>query len=510
MTRQPSILLDMTPLQAGAPTLYNEPQRLLRALLSSWPTDSDAPALHALANGHLPLIPDLLPPGHPNLRLSYGDYPLHAPSEGNARAYAAWWRNTLERYRPAVVHLWDPFHSAMPDLPEPGDTPLVLSLSERPLAGLSREARALLRRADALCVTTNAQRDALLALGLATERVRLLPLPPGPLATLGYDHALAARSRARRGLRGDYLLTLTEAEHLPALLTAYAALRSDVRERLTLALACPLSSPEAYRLEGLAEELGIYERLVWIEQADDMELATLVRASSACVGLLSEGAWGVQLSDLLACGAHVLARRMQGQEPTDSVIQAHPDDPASLAAGLEELAERALRHSDGAPATVPPTPAAASSMSAALYTVYQSLPRPVRAARRRHATPCIERLALVSPLPPQRSGIADFSACLMAALRQRVDVTAYVAPAERDIIFRRTVEGPVETITALPEAVVAGRVDAILYQVGNSDYHHFQLPYLLALPGVVNPRRRAARPVLDPDPGPRRCRRLCA
>jgi glycosyltransferase involved in cell wall biosynthesis len=477
MTRRAPILVDMAPLQAGAPTLYGEPLRLLRTLLHGWPTDADTPALHLWANGHLPFTPGLLPEGHPNLRLSYGDYPLHQSTEPDAMAYAQWWRNLLARYPHSAVHLWDPFHPAMPGLPEVDGAPLVVSLPNRPLMGLSREGRALLRRAQALCVFSATTGEALLALGVAGDRIHLLGAPIGPLCALPPHVALARRL----GLTGPTILSLAEAAFLPTLLAAYAAMSDAMRARVALAVACPLSLPDLYRLEGIAEELGIYERIVWITRADEDELAALVRASGACVTSLCEDGWGMELADLAGRGATVLTRDAAGLERTDRVLRAASDDPASLTAGLQVLAERALQAEVKAVETSPVAPEEAAH---ALCSIYRHLPSPTDQARTARASTRIERLALVSPLPPQRTGIADFSACLMAALRQKVAVTAYVAPSERDAI-RGHVEGPVEAITALPEAVLSGRLDAVLYQVGNSDYHHYMLPYLLALPGVV-------------------------
>src|SRR6266536_1207051 len=42
------------------------------------------------------------------------------------------------------------------------------------------------------------------------------------------------------------------------------------------------------------------------------------------------------------------------------------------------------------------------------------------------------RVAYYSPLPPSRSGIADYSALLLPALAKRVDVDGYLAALERD------------------------------------------------------------------------------
>jgi glycosyltransferase involved in cell wall biosynthesis len=74
------------------------------------------------------------------------------------------------------------------------------------------------------------------------------------------------------------------------------------------------------------------------------------------------------------------------------------------------------------------------------------------------------KAAYVSPLPPQRSGIADYSALLQPALRERIDL---------HVVNRRT-------------RVIPRDVDAILYHIGNSAAAHgWILELLRRRPGIV-------------------------
>ncbi|MBI4873685.1 MAG: methyltransferase domain-containing protein [Acidobacteria bacterium] len=74
------------------------------------------------------------------------------------------------------------------------------------------------------------------------------------------------------------------------------------------------------------------------------------------------------------------------------------------------------------------------------------------------------RVALFSPLPPSRSGIADYSEALVAALRERAEVEAF---------------------TGRPAAFDPAAFDALLYQIGNNPHHAFAYEMALAFPGVV-------------------------
>ena len=74
------------------------------------------------------------------------------------------------------------------------------------------------------------------------------------------------------------------------------------------------------------------------------------------------------------------------------------------------------------------------------------------------------KVAFFSPLPPAKSGIADYSATLLDSLRPLVEI---------------------ETFTERPAHFDASKYDAIVYQLGNNPYHTFAYETALEHPGVV-------------------------
>ncbi|MGA3203389.1 MAG: hypothetical protein ABSF12_12970, partial [Bryobacteraceae bacterium] len=74
------------------------------------------------------------------------------------------------------------------------------------------------------------------------------------------------------------------------------------------------------------------------------------------------------------------------------------------------------------------------------------------------------KLAFFSPLPPAKSGIADYSAVLLDHLQQFAEVEAFASrPARFD----------------------AARFDALVYQLGNNPYHTFVYEMAMEHPGIV-------------------------
>jgi glycosyltransferase involved in cell wall biosynthesis len=95
------------------------------------------------------------------------------------------------------------------------------------------------------------------------------------------------------------------------------------------------------------------------------------------------------------------------------------------------------------------------------------------------------RIAYFSPLPPQKSGIADYSAELLPALAEHCEIALVVEEGFRPEAGLAA-RFPLVAAPALPEAMAGGRFDAVVYQLGNNrDYHAATYRSLIAHPGVV-------------------------
>lgn len=93
----------------------------------------------------------------------------------------------------------------------------------------------------------------------------------------------------------------------------------------------------------------------------------------------------------------------------------------------------------------------------------------------------LPRLAFVSPLPPEATGIADYSAELLPYLANHYAIT--LVAEQPDIDPHLSQRFPVMSAAKFAEAYAG--FDRVLYQVGNSMFHSFQFPLLQRCPGVV-------------------------
>lgn len=98
------------------------------------------------------------------------------------------------------------------------------------------------------------------------------------------------------------------------------------------------------------------------------------------------------------------------------------------------------------------------------------------------------RIAYLSPLPPQRTGIADYSAALLPELLSRDGVEVHVFTSDEGLDFARTQLEELAgagTYRQLREQQANEPFDLVIYQMGNSPYHLEIRELALEIPGLV-------------------------
>lgn len=93
-----------------------------------------------------------------------------------------------------------------------------------------------------------------------------------------------------------------------------------------------------------------------------------------------------------------------------------------------------------------------------------------------------KRLAVLSPLPPCRSGIADYNAEFLPFLARHFEIDLYV---EGYAVTDESLISAFRIFDVKDFERVASSYDLILYEFGNSEFHAHMLPLLDKFPGVV-------------------------
>ena len=455
----------------------------------------------ALWSGHRPLVhsfvlnPDLLPPGSieplvASGRLAYsdrGDFSaarvlhLMSPIELDVPIGRMWPAAAVSRGLRLVVTLYD----LIPEV-----------FAERYLAdpGLRRRYRTrleLVRAADTVLALSDATAsDAVERLHIAEERIVVV----GAAASAGYARpvaaadALVAARAAGPGLEARFVLYtagMDDRKNFHALFRSWALLPESVRNAWQLVMVCGMNEPTRNHVVHLAREAGIESRLLLPGFVSDAVLQLLYQSTDLFVfPSLYEG-YGLPVAEALACGARTIGSGTSSVR--ELLVPEATFDPASddaIAAAIERAltddATRALL--DQQARREQPSWDGVADRVAESYERLLARPRP--AARRRPL------VAVVTPLPPAASGVADFSFRLLTELREYCDLHAF-ADGRRHVDpalgLPRAPEG-VEVLA--PEFLVAnerarGGYDCVIYCLGNSEFHGGALAQLRRRSGIV-------------------------
>lgn len=281
-------------------------------------------------------------------------------------------------------------------------------------------------------------------------------------------------------------------KNLEALIRAFALLPQTLRDGYQLALVCHSDEGAKSKLLQLAKQQGVREGDVILTGfVSDEELRALYRLCRLFVFPSLHEGFGLPVLEAMSCGAPVIGSRSSsipeviGRE--DALF--NPANDADISERMKRgLLEDAWRHELQAHA---PTQAAKFSWkltaNRTLAAIEHALNKKrIARGRQSHARPVKSerlRLAMVTPMPPLRSGIADYVSELMPALSTHYDITAICDAPEKTQWCDENTVVPIRSVKWFREN--ASEFDRVVYQFGNSEYHAYMFGLLLAFPGVV-------------------------
>jgi glycosyltransferase involved in cell wall biosynthesis len=350
-----------------------------------------------------------------------------------------------------------------------------------------------LRETDLVLTVSGYCRSQLLdALDLQPERVVVIP----PAADVRFRR-FAVPTEQERALRLRFALNRSFVmsvggtayrKNVEGLIEAYALLPFELRKAHQLALVGRLDADESRRLQRLARSKGLADdELMVTGYVNDDDLANLYSICKSFVFPSLREEFPLPLLEAMSCGAPVIGSN-RSSIPEVVALPEALFDPLSAHCISKKIYEvltdtefRAKLKAHGLEqARKFSSPESAHRALEALEALNGSR----RQTRKAHppSPKSRPRLAYVSPLPPERSGIADYSAELLPELAKYYEIDlitdlSKIADRHLQKSFRR------QPIAEFEKS--ARRYDRVLYHIGNSPFHR-QMPALLErYPGTV-------------------------
>jgi glycosyltransferase involved in cell wall biosynthesis len=349
-----------------------------------------------------------------------------------------------------------------------------------------------LRRADLLlAISESSRQEGIRHLGFSPDACVSISTAADPhFRQLAIGPAPAREVLARYGLAREFLMYTGGIDHrknIEGLIRAYARLSKSLRAGHQLAIICSVQPHHRADLEKLARDHKLGgDELVLTGFVPDEDLVALYNLCKAFVFPSWHEGFGLPALEAMCCGRAVVAANTSSLPEVVGLGEAlfDPHDESDIAARLAQVLgddsfrARLERHGKD---------------QARLFSWDASARRAVAAAEQWHAarvppalaalTPARRpKLAYVAPLPPARSGIADYSAELLPELARHYDIDVIAPQAELSdpwIKANCTLRG-VDWFAAH-----AQRYERVLYHFGNSHFHQHMFGLLEQVPGVV-------------------------
>jgi glycosyltransferase involved in cell wall biosynthesis/predicted SAM-dependent methyltransferase len=294
----------------------------------------------------------------------------------------------------------------------------------------------------------------------------------------------------RFGITSSFILYSGGADarkNLHRLIRAYARLPKPLRDTHQLMMAGKIPDSEVTKLRRTAKSAGIgASHMLFTGYVTDEELARLYNLCTVSVLPSCHEGFGLPALEAMSCGAAVIGANTTSVPEVigrqDALFD--PYDEASVSQKLAQvLGDEAFRIDL----------ASHGLERAKKFSWDESAKRAVAAFERLHAkrespNPSAQavihrpKLAFVSPLPPERTGIADYSAELLPELAKHYDIEVVVAQEHISNAWVRS-NCPVRNSKWL--RANASRMDRVLYQFGNSPFHEHMLSLVGEVPGTI-------------------------
>lgn len=306
------------------------------------------------------------------------------------------------------------------------------------------------------------------------------------------DDETVARLYKKYGLSRPFILCTggaDERKNLPGLMQAFAALPNYLREKHQLLLAGRIAQGRIDHLQYQAKSFGLRrDELCFTGYISDEELVQLYNLCKFYVFPSWHEGFGLPALEAMACGVAVIAANTSSLPEVVGLDEAlfDPFDVVSISAKmgqvLQDDAFRSGLQSHGLrQAKQFSWDVSAKRAIAAFESLAHSKSLQINATSSQSGSHK-PRLAFVSPLPPARTGIADYSAEILPELAKYYELNLVVA---QDVVDIKDVSdyAVIRDVSWLKSN--AGNIDRVIYQVGNSFFHQHMLPLIQEIPGVL-------------------------
>lgn len=354
-----------------------------------------------------------------------------------------------------------------------------------------RKLQSLKHAAEYFAISAYTRQEGLDCLGVDSDRIVNISTAIGPeFQLIKLDQPSSEVLYSKFGLSRPFVLYTggaDERKNLPRLIEAWSKLPAALRQTHQLLFAGRMPDGNVSEFRHIAKRHGLKDdELLFSGYVSDEELVQLYNLCKLYVFPSWHEGFGLPALEAMACGAPVIGANTTSLPEVIGLEEAlfDPFDVASIsekvARALEDEAFHArLRRHGLQQAKKFSWDETAKRAFLAWESLHSKQLEQSPFLCQRRSKP---KLAYVSPMPPERTGIADYSAELLPALSAHYDIELVVAQEKVDDPWVN------DHCNVRDEAWLrahAPEVDRVLYQMGNSPFHRHMLRLMEEIPGTV-------------------------
>jgi glycosyltransferase involved in cell wall biosynthesis len=294
----------------------------------------------------------------------------------------------------------------------------------------------------------------------------------------------------RYDIKTEYIMYTGGIDHrknIEGLIRAYACLPSTLRDQYQLAVVCSIQSTDRTRLEALIKDSALQpEDVILTGFIPEDDLIKLYNLCDVFVFPSKHEGFGLPVLEAMHCGSPVIGSRTSSLPEVIGYDDAlfDPYDDASITKKLEQV----LTDSDFKKELTEH-----SAVQSKVFSWDRSAKLSIAAFEKFLADKSVDkviiphtvtrpRLAFISPLPSERSGISDYSAQLLPALALHYQIDIITTQSNISGSYINT-----NFHIRNPEWFVKHHdvYDRVLYHFGNSQFHQHMFDLIEQVPGVI-------------------------
>lgn len=297
--------------------------------------------------------------------------------------------------------------------------------------------------------------------------------------------------RERYGLSKSFVMYTGGIDHrknIEGLIRAFALLSQKLRKSYQLAIVCSVQPESRRQLEELAKQQGLAaSEIILTGFVPEEDLISLYNLCTVFIFPSWHEGFGLPALEAMCCGRAVIGANTSSLPEVigrdDALFDPHSDQ--SIAEKLsqvlsDEVFRKKLEQHGVQQAKKFSWDVSAKKAIAAFESWHET--QKISSSPLLQISSYRPKLAYISPLPPERSGISDYSAELIVELARHYDIEVIT---NQDFISDPWIKSNCQARTVEWFKEKSNSYDRILYHFGNSHFHQHMFDLLAEISGVV-------------------------